>query len=178
MTKDHMIYHLGRLEEMRKSIEQKIQTLNLDNADDAREGFRGIEEDADTLEEDRVQALMSIAEDAGLDIDFADALSTIQLEAEDISSTANEAGGVLEEMFDPDGDEVQGVVEDYLGTIDTSNEAIYKAVGEIKEGLKKTRGWRKRDEGGDYDFIVGRLTNKAAKKKAVKNVAIKKKQQG
>jgi len=139
MTEDQkslMIYHLGHIEKMRKIIEQKIQKLILDKADDAHEGFRGIEEDADELWEYRVDALMSIAKDAGLDINFSDALSTMRLEAEDISSTANEAAGVLEEMEGEEGDEVQGVVEDYLGTIDTSNEAIYKAVGEIKEGVQ------------------------------------------
>jgi hypothetical protein len=40
MLKDDVIYHLGRIEKMRQKIERKIQTLILDNADDAREGFR------------------------------------------------------------------------------------------------------------------------------------------
>lgn len=163
MTEDDVIYRLGRIYKMRRKIEQKIQTLILDKADDARGGFRGIEEDADELEGEAV-AFIANAEGAsfevvypenprrsvGLDIDFEGALSTIQIEAEDMSSTANEAGGVLEEMEGEEGDEVQGVVEDYLGTIDTSNEAIYDAVEEIKQGLKETREWTKRDERGVF----------------------------
>ena len=183
MTEDDVIYHLGRIERMRKSIEQKIQTLTLDNADDAREGFRLIEEEADTLEKDRVQALMSIAEGAsfevvypgrgyssarslGLDIDFEGALSTIQIEAEDICSTAGEAADALEEMEGEEGDEVQGVVEDYLGTIDTSNDAIYKAVGEIKQGLPVgVSGPSKKHRDATVPFFLRADRKKAAKKK-------------
>jgi hypothetical protein len=44
MLKDDVIYHLGRIEKMRQKIERKIQTLILDNADDAREGFRRLRE--------------------------------------------------------------------------------------------------------------------------------------
>ena len=149
MTEDDVIYHLGRIERMRKSIEQKIQTLILDNADDAREGFRIIEEDAYRLEKETV-AFTENAEDAGVfESDPAssrEAFETIALEAESIESTAREAAEILEEIWEgEEGDEVQAVVDDYLGQIDQDHDEIYRAIRKIERSLGvSARGRRQR----------------------------------
>jgi hypothetical protein len=148
MLKDDVIYHLGRIEKMRQKIERKIQTLILDNADDAREGFRIIGEDADRLEGEAV-ALTEIAEEAGFfESDPAssrEAFETIALEADSIESTARDVAGMLEEMEGEEGDEVQEVVDDYLGQIDQDHDEIYRAIKKIKRSLgASARGGRRR----------------------------------
>jgi hypothetical protein len=167
MLKDDVIYHLGRIEKMRQKIERKIQTLILDNADDAREGFRIIGEDADRLEGEAV-ALTEIAEEAGFfESDPAssrEAFETIALEADSIEATAMDVFGMLEEMEGEEGDEVQEVVDDYLCKrlwttilvrLTKITTRFTEQLRKLKEAWVRALGVGDRDDmGGNADGVV------------------------
>jgi hypothetical protein len=100
-------------------------------------------------------ALTEIAEEAGFfesdPASLREAFETIALEADSIEATAMDVFGMLEEMEGEEGDEVQEVVDDYLGQIDQDHDEIYRAIKKIKRAFRRVVGRRVTRE--DYQGV-------------------------